>query len=122
MKHMVINHNCHTYKSDQPHIDPPIWSIVPSAGVPNASEEVGAAVMGCIVASVDDFAVISDDPVAELVTQAIVKKWRITDKPAIKAGSGDTVEYLSVEVAAVPGGWALSQQTYLNDLMTKWST
>ena len=36
-------------------------------------------------------------------------------------GSKKTVEYLSVEITAASDGWQLSQSTYCDDLLTKWS-
>ena len=75
--------------------------------------------MGWVV--VYDFAIVASDPVIDLVRDVIAKKWRITDKPTISFGSGQKVEYLSVEVHALPEGYFLTQDTYTEDLLRKWS-
>ena len=36
-------------------------------------------------------------------------------------GSGGSVEYLSVEIRALPDGWLLTQAAYTQDLLQKWS-
>ena len=77
--------------------------------------------LGWIIVCVDDFAIVADDSVSNLVKEAIEKKWQISDKPLVPFGSGRTVEYLSVEITAAADGWQLSQGTYCDDLLTKWS-
>ena len=67
---------------------------------------------GVVVVYVDDFAVVSSDPVSELVKQAVEAKWKISDKPLAPFGSGLMAEYLSVEITAAADGWQLSQKTY----------
>ena len=68
-----------------------------------------------------DFAILSSDPVSDLVNKAIEEKWKVSDKPIVPFGSGKTVEYLSVEIEAVSDGWLLGQKTYCADLLTKLS-
>ena len=76
---------------------------------------------GWIVVYVDDFAIASSDPVSELVKKAIEEKWKISDKPLVPFGSRKMAEYLSVEITVASDGWLFSQQTYCDDLLTKWS-
>ena len=51
----------------------------------------------------------------------IENKWKISARDLVPFGSGRSVEYLSVEVSAAKDGWTLSQQTYCDDLLSKWS-
>ena len=61
--------------------------------------------LGWIIVYVDDFAIVADDSVSNLVNDAIEKKWQISDKPLVPFGSGRTVEYLSVDITAAADGW-----------------
>ena len=109
----------------QSHIDPSVWTIVKGAIAPegagrperNAKPE---DVVGYLVVYVDDFLILGLPKTIDAVTVAIKSVGKITDNPTLKWGSGLTVEYLSVEIAAVENGWHLSQATYCKDLLAKW--
>ena len=125
LRKMSITHEgqqCHFRQST---IDPSIWSIIPGAppkhGSSIVAQAAGTSVLGWIIVYVDDFAIVASDAVSELVKQAIEKKWKISVKDIVPFGSGRSVEYLSVEVSAAKDGWTLSQQTYCDDLLSKWS-
>ena len=68
----------------------------------------------------DDFAIVSSDPVSDKVEKVIEEKWKISDKPIVPFGAGKIVEYLPAEIEAVSDGWLLGQKTYCADLLTKW--
>ena len=123
---MKITYTGKNYHFRQSVIDPSVWTIIPgdppAHGSPIAPEGVGSPhVSGGRIVYVDDFAIVSDEAVSELVNQAIESKWTISTKPLVPFGSGQTVEYLSVEITAAKDGWLLSQITYCDDLLTKWS-
>ena len=46
-------------------------------------------------------------------------KWKITDKPGVSSGSDGSVEYLSVDIVAMPDGYSLNQAVYTRDLLQK---
>ena len=109
----------------QSHIDPSVWTIVKGDFVPKGAGHLERTVhpddvVGYLVVYVDDFLILGSGVTIDAATAAIKSVWKITDTPTVKWGSGDTVEYLSVEVTAVPDGWHLSQATYCKDLLAKW--
>ena len=83
------------------------FPVVHRSTGPTLPRQWGLRCWGWIIVYVDDFAIVSSDPVS--------------DKPIVPFGSGKTVEYLSVEVEAVSDGWLLGQKTYCADLLTQWS-
>ena len=131
LKRMTIIHNGVNHIFLQSHIDPSVWSIVPGDldeqgnGRPTSCSNPAKAgvtqVVGWIVVYVDDFMIVGSNPVIDAATSAIKAKWRITDKPTVNFGSNESVEYLSVDIKAVPTGYCLSQPAYTSDLLAKWS-
>jgi len=131
LKRMQIKVKGQTYVFEQSAIDPSVWLIVRGAldkagvGRPThrtgTSEGVESGSFGYIVVYVDDFLIVGSDPFIDAATTVIKAKWKITDKPTLKCGSGKSVEYLSVDICAVTGGCYLSQSVYTRDMLAKWS-
>ena len=55
-------------------------------------------------------------------TDVIKGRWKVSEKDVATYGSGASVEYLSVDIRALPQGFFLSQPAYTVDMLERWST
>ena len=107
----------------QSHIDPSVWSVVPGPPTPQGVWEPvdGVTAIGWVVVYVDDYLVVGSDLVIDSVTETIKAKWQTSEQPTLQYGSNASVAYLSVDVKATPEGFFLSQPSYTEELLEKWS-
>ena len=68
-----------------------------------------------------DFLTVGNDETINAATDVIKNRWKVSEKDTLNYGSGLSVEYLSVNVQALPQGFFLSQAVYTTDLLEKWS-
>ena len=125
LKKMTFTEKGVKYVFRQSVIDPSVWVIVRADNVAEAAGS-GATlgdtgVVGFLVTYVDDFLILGGDALTDRVTDVIKQKWKITEKPKVSYGSGNSVEYLSVNITAYPTGYFLDQTVYTQDLLAKWS-
>ena len=123
---MTLKLHGKTYHFRQSVIDPSVWIIERSGIVAEAAGSGGtatadSAVIGFLVTYVDDSLILGADPVIGAVTNVIRAQWKITEKPTVSIASGNSVEYLSVNITATPSGYFLDQTVYTKDLLSKWS-
>ena len=124
LKKMTFNYNGKEHRFVQSVIDPSVWIIQRVGFVANAAGSGSTGVdeaVGYLITYVDDFLILGADPLIDKVTDVIRGQWKITEKPTVSIASGNSVEYLSVNITATPSGYFLDQTVYTKDLLSKWS-
>ena len=74
----------------------------------------GAVLIGILVVYVDDLLICSTPPVIRAVADAIRKIWNTSP---LTWASEESVRFLGIEITKIPGGFALSQEQYIKELV-----
>ncbi|CAE7421078.1 Eef1g [Symbiodinium sp. CCMP2592] len=74
----------------------------------------GATLIGLLVIYVDDILICALPPVIKAVAKAIQALWRTS---ALEFASEGRIRFLGIEIEKIPDGFALSQQSYIAELV-----